>query len=146
MIEAVSEGVILNSLTESMHADFVGVLRPRLSAEQRAQAIARAFEHIGKPYDFDFDFSTADKLVCSEVVYRAYGGMLHFDPYVQKIMGREALAPLEIARKFAVERGKSDRELDFVLFLDGVPSRHEARLADEATFCSSIDRPRGYAE
>src|SRR5687768_12639015 len=43
VIESVSEGVIFNSIEESMHADYVAVLRPRLTDQQKAQAIARAF-------------------------------------------------------------------------------------------------------
>jgi hypothetical protein len=32
------------------------------------------------------------------------------------------------------------------MFLDGVPGERRAKLADEATFCASIDRPRGFNE
>jgi hypothetical protein len=144
VIESISEGVVFNSLTESMHADYVAVLRPRLPEKQKAQAIARAFSHVGKPYDFEFDFFSADKLVCTELVYRAYYGMVDF-PLV-KIMGTNTLPALEIARKYAGERSSEGRQLDFVMFLDGVPGERRAKLADEATFCASIDRPRGFNE
>lgn len=145
VIEAVSEGVVFNSLGESMHADYVAVLRPRLPAADKARAIARAFAHAGKAYDFEFDFDTADKLVCTELVYRSYDGLLNFRaPYLQKVMGRYALPAVEIARKFRDERASAKRELDFVMFLDAVPSQRVARLADEETFCTSVDRPRGF--
>src|SRR5688500_13850311 len=71
VIESVSEGVIFNSLTESMGADYVAVLRPRLGDADKARAIAKAFAHVGKPYDFEFDFFSSDKLVCTELVYRS---------------------------------------------------------------------------
>jgi hypothetical protein len=144
VLESISEGVVFNSLEESMHADYVAVLRPRLTDAQKGQAIARAFAHVGKPYDFEFDFFSADKLVCTELVYRAYYGMLDF-PLV-KIMGTNTLPALEIARKYAGERTSEARQLDFVLFLDGVPAEHCAKPADEGTFCSSVDRPRGFNE
>jgi hypothetical protein len=53
----------------------VVVLRPRLSTGEVAHSLARVMAHEGKPYDFDFDFSRSDRLVCTEVVYRAYDGV-----------------------------------------------------------------------
>lgn len=144
VIESVSEGVIFSSLTESMHADYVAVLRPLLSDAQIAQAIVRAFKHHGKPYDFEFDFFTADKLVCTELVYRAYEGMLHFD--LVRVMGRDTLPALEIVRKFARERQLPDRAFDFVLFLDVVPGAQRAEFVTEEGFCTSADRPRAFNE
>jgi hypothetical protein len=145
VIESVSEGVILNSLTESMHADYVAVLRPhRLSEAERAQAIVRAFGHVGKPYDFEFDFFSADKLVCTELVYRSYDGLIRFN--LVPVMGRNTLPAMEIAKKFAAERQRDDRDLDFVLFLDAVPDQQAARLANEAEFVQAIDRPKAFNE
>ena len=139
VIESVSEGVIFNSLTESMHADYVAVLRPRLSQGEIGQAIVRAFRHHGKPYDFEFDFFTSDKLVCTELVYRAYEGMLQFD--LVRVMGRDTLPALELVRKYNRERGHPGQELDFVLFLDAEPSTGGARSASEDEFMASADRP-----
>lgn len=144
VIESVSDGVIFNSLHHSLHADYVAALRPRLSDGQKAEAIAKAFGHEGKPYDFEFDFFSSDKLVCTELVYRAYEGMLHF-PLV-RVMGRDTLPALEIARKFGRERGEKSRQLEFVFFLDTPPGQSRAVLADEQTFVDSADRPRGFNE
>jgi hypothetical protein len=122
------------------------VLRPRLTDKQKAQAIARAFAHVGKPYDFEFDFFSADKLVCTELVYRSYEGMISFD--LVKIMGRNTLPALEICRKFTAERELHDaeRQLDFVLFLDANPAKNTARFATVDDFCASAKRPRGFNE
>jgi hypothetical protein len=144
VLEAVSEGVIFNSLTESMGADYVAVLRPRLTGAEKAQAIAKAFGHVGKPYDFEFDFFSSDKLVCTELVYRSYEGLLHFD--LVKIMGRDTLPAMEICKKFAGEREKETRQLDFVMFLDAVPQQGIATLATVDDFIASGLRPRGFNE
>ncbi|MHC4814181.1 MAG: YiiX/YebB-like N1pC/P60 family cysteine hydrolase [Planctomycetota bacterium] len=141
VIEAVSEGVIFNSLTHSMHADYVAVLRPRLTDQEIGEAIVRAFSHTGKPYDFEFDFFSNDKLVCTEVVYRSYQGSLDFTP-LPKVMGRRTLPAVEIARKFVKERDEEDRDLDFVLFLDRDAGAKGARLASEDEFCGSAERSR----
>ncbi len=142
VIEAVSEGVIFNSLHHSIHADYVAVLRPRLAKEQIKQAIVNAFRHHGKAYDFEFDFATSDKLVCTELVYRSYSKLLRFD--LINIMGRRTLPALEIVKKFAAERGSSGRQLDFVLFLDTPQGGKQARFASEEEFCSSASRPRAF--
>jgi hypothetical protein len=144
VIEAVSEGVVLSTLEHSALADYVVVLRPRVTEKQRGAAIVRAFEHLGKPYDFNFDFDDRDKLVCTQVVYLCYEGMVTFE--LKRIMGRSTLPANEIALKFVNERGSRDRQLDFVLFLDAVLEEGTARFADETEFCRSVERPRALVE
>jgi permuted papain-like amidase YaeF/Yiix C92 family enzyme len=144
VLESVSEGVVFNSITESMHADYVAVLRPRLTDAQVAQAIVKAFSHQGKPYDFEFDFFTSDKLVCTELVYRSYEGLIHFD--LIRVMGRDTLPALEIAKKFAKERGTEQRQFDLVLFVDGDGVSRSARLASEEDFCGTITRQRAFTQ
>lgn len=144
IIESISEGVVFNSATESLYADYIGALRPRLTDAQKAEAIARAFSHLGKPYDFEFDFFSGDKLVCTELVYRAYEGLIHFD--LVRVMGRDTLPALEIVRRFSQERGTPDRQFDFVLFLDRVPGEQRAAPAGEETFCSTLDRAKEFNE
>jgi hypothetical protein len=137
VLEALSEGVVFNSLVASLHADHVAVLRPNLSQSQIAHAIVNAFEYHGRPYDFEFDFATADKLVCTEVVYRAYQGMLDFD--LVRIMGRNTLPAAEIAHKFARERGDPRHELDLLLYYEPSPSGTSARRSTEQAFVTTVD-------
>ena len=146
IIEAVSEGVVLMAAAHSLHADYVAVLRPRLSRDQVALAIVRAFENKGRAYDFDFDFEDREKIVCTQLIYEAYRGMLDFE--LVRIAGRNTLPANRIARKYANERGLADkdRQLDFVLFLDAVPANKTARQATEADFVKSITRPRALVE
>jgi len=144
VIEAVSEGVLLNSLTKSLHADYAAVLRPRVSPRQRATAITRAFANLGKPYDFNFDFADATKLVCTQVIYLSYYDVLAFE--LQRILGRTTMPANEIARKYANEAGRADMQLDFVLFLDAVPSRGVAVESTEAEFRKSVLRPKELVE
>ena len=54
IIESVSEGVIFSSLEHSIGGgDSAAVLRPRLNDAKTRECIARAFSHVGKPYDFE---------------------------------------------------------------------------------------------
>ncbi len=144
VIESVSEGVIFSSLTEVLHADYIAVLRPRLSQDEKREAIRRAFRQHGKPYDFEFDFFTSDKLVCTELVYRAYEGFLNFN--LVRVMGRDTLPADQIVRKFAAESERRSPELDFVLFVDWDPRQRRTRMASVEDFSASTERPSGFNE
>jgi 1-acyl-sn-glycerol-3-phosphate acyltransferase len=140
VLEAVSEGVILSSLEESIGgADAVCAFRPRLLPEKIVKAVRTGLLQKGKPYDFDFDFFSTDKLVCTEVVYQAYQGSLHFE--LPEIMGRRTLPALEIVRLWDGGRGKPDAPLAFVAFLDGDEATGTAKDAGEDALRESITRP-----
>lgn len=140
ILEAVPEGVRMTTLEHCIGvADAAAVLRPRVKDEQIREAIARAFSHLGKSYDFDFDFFSSDKLVCTELVFRCYDGSVQF-PLVE-VMGRKTLPPTELVRKFVNERGKADAQLECVCFLDGDERVGRAFFRSEATFVTTVERP-----
>lgn len=138
VIEAMSEGVVFTSLEYSAgHADGVAVLRPRVDDAARREIIARAFDHAGKPYDFDFDFFSADKLVCTELVYRALAG--HVDLPLVEILGRRTLPALEIVRHALTPEGRE--RLEFIALLDGDERAGRAVWAGEDVLAASLSRP-----
>jgi len=102
VIEAVTPRVQISALEKSLHADHVVVLRPLLSEVELRESIADAFSHLGKPYDYEFDFNVTTRLVCTEVIYRIYHkrGIIHF-PLVRRA-GRYTLTGDDIAR-FALD-------------------------------------------
>lgn len=75
VLESMKDGVHVRSIDSPFASDSVVVLRPCVAREQIAGALARGLSHWGKAYDFDFDFRRADRLVCTEVIYRAYAGI-----------------------------------------------------------------------
>ncbi|MEX2607311.1 MAG: YiiX/YebB-like N1pC/P60 family cysteine hydrolase [Kiritimatiellia bacterium] len=82
ILEAKKDGVRFRSLRETLRVDAFMLLRPRfIDTGQQRECIERALAHEGKLYDFEFDFTRSDRLVCTEVVYRALGGKegFHFD-------------------------------------------------------------------
>ena len=97
LIEALEPGIIFTSCEYSLNADYVGVIRPRLSKEDLFQALLRAFNHLGKPYDFNFDFATDDKLVCSELVYKALVGLPGMSMAPAIVNGRLLMKPNALA-------------------------------------------------
>jgi hypothetical protein len=146
VIEAISEGVLQNSLAHAS-GDYLGVLRPHLAPWVKARAIARAFGYLGRAYDFDFDFATDHTLVCSEVVWRSYrplkdeaGHGLRIDAVV--VAGRHTLPPNEFARLYRDEAGKEGAQLEFVYFLEGVEKDQVAVVQTEAAFRETVDRSK----
>ena len=144
IIEALSEGVVFNSLEHSIGgADAAAVLRPRLSEAEIKEAICQAFGHAAKPYDFEFDFTSRDKLVCTEVVFRAYGantGPIHFP--VKQILGRQTMPAVELVRKVKEESDADTAELEFIAFIDSDELTNTAHiLVDRPLFFQTLDRP-----
>ena len=138
IIEAVSEGVVFSTVEHSIgEADSLAVLRPKLTPLQRGEVIARAFSHTGKPYDFDFDFFSADKLVCTEVVYRSLNGLVDF-PLVD-ILGRKTLPAVEIVKYWISPEGGP--LLEFVAYLDGDERTGKCEWAGAGELAQSVNRP-----
>jgi hypothetical protein len=145
VIEAVSEGVIFNTLAHAC-GDYTAAVRPRLGKVTKARAVVAAFSHHGKPYDFEFDFATDHALVCTELVWRSYRPVGEDQPGIdiplEEMMGRMTLPANGFAKLYAEERGASDRQLDFVYFLDSTEKEERAFVADEEAFAGSHERPK----
>ena len=141
VIEAISEGVVFTSLEHSVgEADAVAALRPKLADSERREAIARAFSHHEKPYDFEFDFFSNDRLVCSELVYRAYDGMLTLP--LTRIMGRQTLPVNTFVEVYAGGHEGSDSALKLLVFLDMDEKTKKAFTSSEVGFIGTLKRSR----
>lgn len=92
VLEAKKDGVRFRPLNETLAVDAVAVLRPRLDSTQIAAALSQAVTHEGKLYDFEFDFFRSDRMVCTEVVYRAYHGIGGIEFQLSRRAGRHTLA------------------------------------------------------
>ena len=74
VVEALRSGVTMNTLQHFMNIDDLAVLRHEaLSDEKRAEVVLHALRQVGKAYDFNFDVESTDRVVCSSLVYHAYG-------------------------------------------------------------------------
>jgi len=144
VIEAISEGIVQNSLVHAA-GDYLAALRPKLSPLHRARAIDRAFSFLGKPYDFDFDFSTDDALVCTELLWRIYrpqDAMTGLDIPLVQVMGRSTLPAQEIIKQFAAVQGTPQAQLQFVFFLEGRESDQTVVEGNEATLAATALRTK----
>ena len=96
VLEARKDGVLFRPLHDTLSVDACVVVRPQLNNDQITEAIARAMTHQGKCYDFEFDFRRSDKLVCTEVIYRAYHGIGQMKFDLKKRAGRVCLSAEDV--------------------------------------------------
>lgn len=119
IIEAVADGVVINPLENIARVDYFAALRPQLSAKDKFKALIRAFDFFGTPYDYDLNFLTDNRLVCSELIYKAYALPdvgLHFK--LGENNGLPLLTPNDIVKEFDSEYGSENQELDLIIFRD----------------------------
>ncbi|MBA3585426.1 MAG: hypothetical protein H0W36_13055 [Gemmatimonadetes bacterium] len=98
------DGVRIRPIDSPLASDSIVVLRPTLEESHIAAALAQALLHEGKPYDFDFDFSCSHRMVCTEVVYRAYDGVADVRFDLKRHVGRFALAAGDLLRMALAEK------------------------------------------
>lgn len=98
VVEALKDGVQERALKSPFGNDAIAIIRPRLDPAAVQRAIDRAHTHVGKPYDFDFDFTRADRMVCTEVVYRSYEGIEGFYFDLVRRAGRQTLSAEDLLR------------------------------------------------
>lgn len=96
ILEAVRPGVRLNSVEGFMNIDEFTIMRKvdgLQSSAQVSEQISRGIDQLGKDYDFNFDISTLDKIVCSELIYIVFG---HVNWPTQYRLGRPTITPDDI--------------------------------------------------
>ncbi len=122
-LEAKKDGVLLRRIEETLNVDAFMVLRPKLGQEHRAQALSRGLTHEGKLYDFMFDFRVADRLACTEVIYRTYHGIGKLDQVVsfelKRHSGRPCISAEDLIEQ-ALGSGHFEKLADFGVEEDAV--------------------------
>jgi hypothetical protein len=76
----------------------VVALHPILPPSETAAAIGEALGHLGKPYDFEFDFNCSSRIVCTELVYRSYHHRGPISFTLTKRLGRFTLSGDEMVQ------------------------------------------------
>lgn len=101
-LEALKDGVRLRPLSDTLAVDYFVVLRPQIATDTVRLAIERGIKHEGKMYNFDFDFFSSDRLVCTEVIYRSYDGLDGIEFPLAERAGRKTLSAEDLL-DFALE-------------------------------------------
>ena len=112
VVEALRDGAKMNTLNHFLNIDDLVILRQKdLGWQDKKRIIELTLRQIGKPYDFNYDVETTDKIVCSQLVYLAY---THIEWPTDNIAGRYTISPDNIALK-ALKGG----ELEVILLYIG---------------------------
>ncbi len=114
VLEAISPRVAVHPLERCLAADHVAVLRPRLSRADLAAALGEAFGHMGKAYDFEFDFRASSRIVCTELVWRAYHQRGRIGFRLVKRLGRFTLTPDDIVEQLLAVSRADERPFEIV--------------------------------
>lgn len=114
IIEALRPGVQYNSFRHFLDIDDLAVIRvrdcqddelPKLISDRDIRCITKklkkeylikAFEQVGKDYDFAFNVNTEQTIVCSELIYRSF---LDIDFDTTFTVGQYNISPDQVARK-----------------------------------------------
>lgn len=136
-LESKKDGVKLRPVEDTLNVDAFVVLRPNLGNELKAEAISRGLTHAGKQYDFVFDFSTSDRLACTELIYRSYHGVGKVAFKLESHAGRFCLSAEDLINQ-AVGQGWFEPALVCGLqgnhWIEGTTSRAVLRQSFEAVF------------
>ena len=121
IIEALRDGVQLNTLEHFINVDDIAILRPIFdesnAKEFRKEALMMAFRQLGKKYDFNFDVDTTDKIVCSELAYISFPSV---DWPTEKTLGRHSISPDNVA-----QLAWNNVPLELIMFY------HDGKLVEE---------------
>ena len=104
VLESRKDGVRFRPLSETLLVDAFVVLRPVLSAGNIKRAVERALLHEGKKYNFDFNFFNSDRVVCTELVYRAFDGLEDIEFTLTERAGRKTLSAEDLL-DYALDTG-----------------------------------------
>ena len=118
-LEAKKDGVLFRPMEETLQVDALMVLRPQLEPSKIATALEQAMSHEGKLYDFSFDFAMADRLACTEVIYRGYHGVGDVRFELHRHSGRSCVSAEDLIAQ-ALDSGCFERVLDFGVVADEV--------------------------
>jgi len=77
IVHAVSEGVIQEDILNFLRTDHVAILRIKKNHENLSKnAVEKAKQIVGKPYDFNFDFANCDSFSCTELANYCYNNII----------------------------------------------------------------------
>ena len=133
VVEALRSGVEMNTIEQFMNIDSIGIMRkPKATKEERAKIVLQALRQVGKPYDFNFDVESKERVYCSKLVYLTYSGV---EWPTKKSIGRTTFTPDDVAI-----RAVKGKELELVSFFHNGKKVSDKPLATMAALMGNAEK------
>ncbi|MFT6071314.1 MAG: hypothetical protein ACJAT2_000496 [Bacteriovoracaceae bacterium] len=141
VLEALRPGIQINPLSSYFNTDEILLMRVPNILKDKKRTLAiyeRALSHYGQAYDFNFDSSSTDVIVCSELIFQAFGDI---NWPTDTVLGRHTVTPDNIAELIFYK----DSPVDFVTIfgVNQQKSMYELDKSDVASFMGfSLDKEK----
>lgn len=138
IIESVTKkGVSVAPLRNIATMDYFAALRPNLTKEDKFLSLLKAFDYYTLEYDYSFDLTQTNALVCSGLIYKSFLSTpvkkgIRFE--ISDLMGKPFFYPGDIVKKFDKECDNPGSELGFVLFYDSNDLHKKAFISTRDEF------------
>ena len=144
VIEAVPRGCRVHTLEYALRADDLVVLRPNVEQPVLRDSLIEAFSHVGKPYDFEFDFNVSSRIVCTGLVYRSLHGRGPISFRLTRRLGRFCLSPDDIVEQqlAGMQRGEAPFAIVELMLRDGGRQAVEVGEAQRGARLASLFEKR----
>ena len=140
VVEAVPRGCRVHSLAYSLQVDHVAVLRPNIDEATVRESLLEAFGHVGKPYDFEFDFNVTTRIVCTELIYRSFHGRGPINFGLLKRLGRFTLSVDDMVEQFLREPDGKSFSLVELLLKEGQAEAVPVPVSERVTRLAALLR------
>jgi len=141
IIEAVAEGVVINPVENIARVDYFAAMRPEIDKSALFESLIKSLSYFGRPYDYLFDIENDNELICSELVYRSFGGnqfSLKFK--MSQRDGAAFLSPTDIAKQCIQEQHNKPPLLRLVVYcgLDAQTQKSTFKSFDDFAEVSNL--------
>lgn len=144
IIESVTKtGVTISPVRVVLEVDYFALLRTNLSKEDKFLSLLKAFEFYRLPYDFKFDLSETEAVVCSGLLYKSLIPSQVKDGIsipLNSLLGSPMVYPGDFARKFDAEFDSPNKELQLILFFDRGDGKEKANRNTDEEFRATWKR------
>lgn len=137
---------ILNIYDFIIHNDYLWVFRTNFKKEKIKRSIKNSLSNVWKNYDYNFNFYSDKRLVCSALVLKSYAKESYKDEWIdielEKIGISLTYPPNNFIKKVIEEWFKNKSEIEWVFFIDSLEKTWENFVSTVPELFESWKRSR----